>query len=358
MTIRRPWGASRDAGSRMSASGSRRCRSTSAIPCAGCASIRWRPIAALLDRGGRIGQGMDFDIEIIVRLHRAGTPVVNHPVSVDLSARQPVEFQDVARQLAHHEDAYAADARHACFAAGCPVAAVAPRRHGDALGGPRRARNLLGIAGERLGLSPAGPSRLHGDAGARRALFLPHGRRATPCLARLPRRRLRRQRPVAAPRLVGRLSAFPVLRPPCARQFRRLDGPDAGRRRACRWRLPRSRRPKRSRAARCSSSRTTAMSTSRAPCSTPGLAGASSSSRTRGMRRTTIASCASSIRKPPSTCCRSPRWGRTPPSRCSSGSTAATGCSLPAIARRSAEAGGPASRRFSARTPNSPRGPI
>ena len=39
-------------------------------------------IAALLDRGGRIGQGMDFDIEILVRLHRAGTPVVNHPVSV------------------------------------------------------------------------------------------------------------------------------------------------------------------------------------------------------------------------------------------------------------------------------------
>ena len=39
-------------------------------------------VAALLDRGGRIGQGMDFDIEIIVRLHRAGTPVVNHLVSV------------------------------------------------------------------------------------------------------------------------------------------------------------------------------------------------------------------------------------------------------------------------------------
>jgi YbgC/YbaW family acyl-CoA thioester hydrolase len=39
-------------------------------------------IAALLDRGGRIGQGMDFDIEILVRLHRAGTPGVNHPVSV------------------------------------------------------------------------------------------------------------------------------------------------------------------------------------------------------------------------------------------------------------------------------------
>jgi predicted LPLAT superfamily acyltransferase len=39
-------------------------------------------VAALLDRRGPIGQGMDFDIEIIVRLHRAGTPVVNHPVSV------------------------------------------------------------------------------------------------------------------------------------------------------------------------------------------------------------------------------------------------------------------------------------
>ena len=39
-------------------------------------------VAALLDRGGHIGQGMDFDIEIIVRLHRGGTPVVSHPVSV------------------------------------------------------------------------------------------------------------------------------------------------------------------------------------------------------------------------------------------------------------------------------------
>ena len=39
-------------------------------------------VAALLDRGGRIGQGMDFDTEIIVRLHRGGTPVVSHPVPV------------------------------------------------------------------------------------------------------------------------------------------------------------------------------------------------------------------------------------------------------------------------------------
>jgi predicted LPLAT superfamily acyltransferase len=39
-------------------------------------------VAALLDRGGRIGQAMDFDIEIIVRLHRGGTPVVSHPVTV------------------------------------------------------------------------------------------------------------------------------------------------------------------------------------------------------------------------------------------------------------------------------------
>jgi predicted LPLAT superfamily acyltransferase len=39
-------------------------------------------VAALLDRDGRIGQRMDFDIEIIVRLHRAGTPVVSYPVRV------------------------------------------------------------------------------------------------------------------------------------------------------------------------------------------------------------------------------------------------------------------------------------
>lgn len=39
-------------------------------------------VAALIDQGAGIGEGMDFDTEIIVRLHRAGTPVVNHPVRV------------------------------------------------------------------------------------------------------------------------------------------------------------------------------------------------------------------------------------------------------------------------------------
>ena len=39
-------------------------------------------VAALIDKGAGIGEGMDFDTEIIVRLHRAGTPVVNHPVRV------------------------------------------------------------------------------------------------------------------------------------------------------------------------------------------------------------------------------------------------------------------------------------
>jgi predicted LPLAT superfamily acyltransferase len=39
-------------------------------------------VAALIDKGAGIGEGMDFDTEIIVRLHRGGTPVVNHPVRV------------------------------------------------------------------------------------------------------------------------------------------------------------------------------------------------------------------------------------------------------------------------------------
>jgi predicted LPLAT superfamily acyltransferase/glycosyltransferase involved in cell wall biosynthesis len=39
-------------------------------------------VAALIDKGAGIGEGMDFDTEIIVRLHRDGTPVVNHPVRV------------------------------------------------------------------------------------------------------------------------------------------------------------------------------------------------------------------------------------------------------------------------------------
>ena len=39
-------------------------------------------VAALIDGGAGIGERMDFDTEILVRLHRAGTPVVNHPVRV------------------------------------------------------------------------------------------------------------------------------------------------------------------------------------------------------------------------------------------------------------------------------------
>src|SRR5688572_2926077 len=75
------------------------------------------------------------------------------------------------------------------------------------------------------------------------------------------------------------------------------------------------------------------------------------------MQKTTIASCANSTRKPPSTPSRSPKWAPTPPSRSSKGSKTAIGCSLPAIARRSAAVGGPAPRRSSAPPPNSPRAP-
>lgn len=39
-------------------------------------------VATLLERGVRLGERMDFDTDILVRLHRAGTPVVNHPVRV------------------------------------------------------------------------------------------------------------------------------------------------------------------------------------------------------------------------------------------------------------------------------------
>ena len=39
-------------------------------------------VAALVGRGQRLGEGMDFDTSIIVSLHRAGMPIVNHPVHV------------------------------------------------------------------------------------------------------------------------------------------------------------------------------------------------------------------------------------------------------------------------------------
>jgi predicted LPLAT superfamily acyltransferase len=50
-------------------------------------------VAALLDHGGRIGQGMDFDSEVIVGLHRAGTPVVNYPVRVTYPAGNLSNFR-------------------------------------------------------------------------------------------------------------------------------------------------------------------------------------------------------------------------------------------------------------------------
>ena len=39
-------------------------------------------VAALLEGGVRIGSRMEFDTDIVVRLHRAGTPVANRPVKV------------------------------------------------------------------------------------------------------------------------------------------------------------------------------------------------------------------------------------------------------------------------------------
>lgn len=53
-------------------------------------------VSALLARGVRFGSRMDFDTDIIVRLHRSGTPVVNHPVCVDYPAGNLSNFRMVA----------------------------------------------------------------------------------------------------------------------------------------------------------------------------------------------------------------------------------------------------------------------
>ncbi len=39
-------------------------------------------VAGLLDGGANVGKRMDFDIEVLVRLHRAGVPMISHPVRV------------------------------------------------------------------------------------------------------------------------------------------------------------------------------------------------------------------------------------------------------------------------------------
>ena len=73
---------------------------------------------------------MDFDIEIIVRLHRAGVPIVNHPVRVTYLPGNLSNFRLWRDNWRITQDAHAPDGRHACF--GCsrhPVAAVAAARH-------------------------------------------------------------------------------------------------------------------------------------------------------------------------------------------------------------------------------------
>ncbi len=53
-------------------------------------------VTALLARGKRPGARMDFDTDILVRLHRAGTPVVNHPVHVAYPPGNLSNFRMVA----------------------------------------------------------------------------------------------------------------------------------------------------------------------------------------------------------------------------------------------------------------------
>ena len=183
-------------------------------------------VAALIDQGAGIGEGMDFDTEIIVRLHRAGTPVVNHPVRVAYPPGNLSNFRmwrDNWRITRMHTRLLLGTLftwpallwkRRRRAAAATHWAGLAERGLYWGLQISAWAYRLLGRRGCMAVLAPG------------RALLLPHRRRAPPRFARFPRPRLCRQRPIT-PRLVGRISSFHVLRPSGARQFHRLDGPDA-----------------------------------------------------------------------------------------------------------------------------------
>ena len=315
-------------------------------------------IAALLDRGGRIGQGMDFDIEILVRLHRAGTPVVNHPVSVTYPPGNLSNFR-------MWRDNWHITKMHTRLIAGTLVSLPVvlwrrSRRAGTAthwaglgergmywgLQGSAWAYRLLGRRGCMAMLAPV-VLYFYLTAGERRRASLDFLRRAFAASGRarppgwwdgyrhflsFARRALDSfvawmgRMPADAVRPMEVAALEEAKAQPRGAMFivSHHGNVEVSRALLDRRNSPARRRPH-----------------AHAAC---------------GELQSHPARIQSGSRRQHA--CRSPRWGRTRRSRCSSGSTAATGCSLPAIARRSAETGGPASRRFSARTPNSPRGPI
>ena len=313
-------------------------------------------VAALIDQGAGIGEGMDFDTEIIVRLHRAGTPVVNHPVRVAYPPGNLSNFRmwrDNWRITRMHTRLLLGTLftwpallwqRRRRAAPATHWAGLAERGLYWGLQISAWAYRLLGRRGCMAVLAPV-VLYFYLTAGERRRASLDFLARAFAASGRSPPgwwdgyrhfMSFARRALDSFIAWMGRMPADAVV----PVEVERARGGE-----------------RHKRAARCSSSPITAMSTSRAPCSMPTRGDASSCSCTRAMRRTTIASCASSTRKPPSIPSRSPKWAPTPPSRSSKGSKTATGCSLPAIARRSAAAGGPAPRRSSALPAEFSQGP-
>ena len=313
-------------------------------------------IAALLDRGGRIGQGMDFDIEILVRLHRAGTPVVNHPVSVTYPPGNLSNFR-------MWRDNWHITKMHTRLIAGKLVSLPVllwrrSRRAGTAthwaglgergmywgLQGSAWAYRLLGRRGCMAMLAPV-VLYFYLTAGERRRASLDFLRRAFAASGRarppgwwdgyrhflsFARRALD-----SFVAWMGRMPAEAV-RPMEVAALEEAKAQPRG--------------------AIFIVSHHGNVEVSRA------LLDPGTCQRVVVLTHTRHAENYNRILRefnPQAavTCCRSPRWGRTRITL-QQRSTAATGCPLPAIARRSAEAGGPASRRFSARTPNSPRGRI
>ncbi len=64
-------------------------------------------VERLLASGIRIGERMEFDTEIAVRLFWNGSPVLSIPVRVVYPARQHLQFPNDQRQFAHQRDAHA-----------------------------------------------------------------------------------------------------------------------------------------------------------------------------------------------------------------------------------------------------------
>ncbi len=155
------------------------------------------PVMALMAREN-IGHGMDFDIDILVRLAWRGVAIQQSPVRVTYPEGNTSNF-DVWR------DNWRISCAHTRLVLTMPLRLASIWRQRRAwrrirdIGRIWRSAACIGLARLRRALSDAGVARLHDGAGADRLLLLSDRARAAAGIACVPAPRLCRAGPVARP---------------------------------------------------------------------------------------------------------------------------------------------------------------